>query len=53
MSRSPADARGSARVAVVGAESPAGARLREALAELGIAGSRVDLFGVTGGEVVS
>lgn len=52
MSLSPARQAGSASVAVVGAESPDGTRVREALAALGVPGSRVDLYGATGGEVV-
>lgn len=36
---------GQARIAVVGAGSPAGALLREALAEQGVSGERVDLYG--------
>lgn len=51
---SPRSARpaGTARIAVVGAPTEAGARLREALAEHGVPGERVDLYGVTHGEVV-
>jgi len=51
MSRSSAE-RGTARIAVVGASTPEGARLREALAARGVPGERVDLYGATGGEVV-
>jgi aspartate-semialdehyde dehydrogenase len=40
------------RIAVVGAPTPEGSSLREALAERGVPGSRVDLYGTTGGEVV-
>ena len=43
---------GTARVAVVGAGTPSGARIRAALAERGIPGERVDLYADTGGEVV-
>lgn len=44
---------GTARLAVVGAETPAGARLRAVLARTGFPGSRLDLFGETSaGEVV-
>lgn len=39
-----------ARVAVVGAPTPEGGHLRQALAEHGVPGSHVDLFGSTGGE---
>ena len=52
MSRSGADLDGGARVAVVGASSADGHQVREALARAGVPGSRVDLYGVTGGEVV-
>src|SRR5262245_50992417 len=52
MSRSAAEGVRAARVAVIGAESPCGAFLREALAEQGVPGSRVDLFGATHGEAV-
>jgi aspartate-semialdehyde dehydrogenase len=41
-----------ARVAVVGAPTPDGTRLREALADRGVPGERVDLYGATHGEVV-
>jgi len=43
---------GTARVAVVGAGSAAGGRLREALTRAGVPAARVDLFGVTGGQAV-
>ena len=43
---------GKARVAVVGAPTTAGSRLREALAKHGVPGDQVDLYGGTGGEVV-
>jgi aspartate-semialdehyde dehydrogenase len=43
---------GTTRVAVLGAASPSGSLVREALAEHGVAGSRVDLYGVTHGEVL-
>jgi aspartate-semialdehyde dehydrogenase len=52
MSRPATDPERPARVAVVGAFSVEGAHLREALAEHGVPGSRVDLYGMTGGEVV-
>jgi aspartate-semialdehyde dehydrogenase len=52
MSRPAVDGIRAARVAVIGAESPCGAFLREALAEQGVPGSRVDLFGATHGEAV-
>lgn len=41
-----------ARVAIVGAEMPAGVKLREALAAHGCPGSRVDLFGTSRGEAL-
>jgi len=41
-----------ARLALVGAETPEGARIREALADRGISGERVNLFGRTQGEAV-
>lgn len=40
------------RVAVLGAESPEGVRVREALESRAVPGVRVDLFGATGGEAV-
>lgn len=40
------------RVAVVGAESPNGVQIRNALSDLGIAGERVALFGDTSGQAV-
>jgi aspartate-semialdehyde dehydrogenase len=43
---------GETRVAVVGAPTIEGAHVREALAERGVQGSRVDLYGTTRGEVV-
>lgn len=36
----------------MGASSPAGALIREALRDFGVPGSRIDLFGATGGEIV-
>jgi aspartate-semialdehyde dehydrogenase len=49
----PSDSRTiSARVAVIGAQSDEGARLREALVEFGVPGSKVDLYGTTQGELV-
>ena len=39
---------GAGRIAVLGAASPAGAHLKAALAEQGVPGSRVDLFGGDG-----
>ena len=50
MSPRRAEFTGTARIAVVGAETPAGARLRGALAGSGFPGSRVDLFGESPGE---
>ena len=41
-----------ARIAVIGATTPDGSRVRERLAGLGIPGSRVDLYGATRGEAV-
>lgn len=52
MSRSRAREEGAARVAVLGAGSPSGALIREALAGHRVSGSRVDLFGATCGDVV-
>ncbi len=49
MSPPSADARGPARVAIVGATTADGARLREALAAAGVPGARVDLY-AGGGE---
>jgi aspartate-semialdehyde dehydrogenase len=43
---------GGARIAVLGAASSDGTRLREQLALFGVPGSRVDLFGGTRGEAV-
>jgi aspartate-semialdehyde dehydrogenase len=43
---------GSARIAVVGAGSPDGSRIREALSRAGVPGARVALYGDTGGEAV-
>lgn len=44
MSLRPASSTGTARVAVVGAPSDEGTRLRHALAEFGVPGARVDLY---------
>jgi len=52
MSRRSAEPTGTARVAVVGAGSAAGTRVREALVRAGVPGERVDLYGSTGGETV-
>ena len=52
MSPPSASGNGSARVAVVGAPTAAGSRLREALVEHGVPGAQVDLYGGTRGEVV-
>lgn len=46
------DAGPRARVAVVGASTASGTRLREALARRGVPGSRVDLFGSADGDAV-
>ena len=43
---------GTARIAVVGASSPDGSRIREALSRAGVPGARVALYGETGGEAV-
>jgi aspartate-semialdehyde dehydrogenase len=48
----PASSGGTARLAVVGAATPDGGRLREALARRGIPGSRVKLYGTSSGEAV-
>jgi aspartate-semialdehyde dehydrogenase len=50
MSPRRADFTGTAHVAVVGAETPSGARLRAALAAAGFPGDRLDLFGEGPGE---
>jgi aspartate-semialdehyde dehydrogenase len=52
MSRRFTESNGRTRVAVIGAPSVEGSHLREALAERGVPGGRVDLYGATGGEVV-
>lgn len=52
MSRRCARSEGRARVAVVGAPTEEGTRLREALAKFGVPGERVDLYGATRGEAV-
>jgi aspartate-semialdehyde dehydrogenase len=51
MSRRSASRAGTARVAVVGSGAE-GALVREALAERGVEGKRVDLYGVTRGEAI-
>ena len=43
---------GAARVALVGADTVDGSRVRGALARSRVSGSRVDLYGTTHGEVV-
>lgn len=52
MSRHSADRAGRSRVAVVGAATSAGRHLRERLAERGVSGARVDLYGNSVGEAV-
>ncbi len=52
MSRRSANRAHATRLALVGAETPEGAHLREALAEFGLRGDRVDLYGTTAGEAV-
>lgn len=52
MARSLASRSGTARVALVGATSAYGARLRAGLAALGVPGERVDLYARTTGEAV-
>jgi aspartate-semialdehyde dehydrogenase len=52
MSRRSGRRTGQARIAVIGAASSDGSRLREQLAGFGVPGSRVDLFGGTRGETV-
>jgi aspartate-semialdehyde dehydrogenase len=52
MSRRYSKESNAARIAVVGAASSDGSRLREQLAVFGVPGSRVDLFGGTRGEAV-
>ena len=50
MSPRSAEFTGTARVAIVGAETPAGARLRAVLAAAGFPGARLDLFGENVGD---
>jgi len=52
MSRSSAELQLVGRVAIVGAPAETGVRLREALAEAGVPGARVDLYGASAGEMV-
>lgn len=52
MARRDADRAGESRVAIVGAETPQGRRIRRALEEAGVPGGRVDLFGATLGQAV-
>lgn len=52
MSRRSADRPGQTRIAVVGASTSAGLHLRERLAERGVPGARVDLYGASKGEAV-
>ena len=52
MSRRSTSSNGTARIAVVGAPTVDGFHLRAALAAHGVAGARVDLYGITRGEVV-
>ena len=52
MSRRVINRNGTARAAVVGATTGDGTRLREALAESGVPGSRVDLYAPVGGEAL-
>lgn len=52
MSRPSADRAGRTRIAVVGASTTAGLYLRERLAQRGIPGDRVDLYGASQGEAV-
>jgi aspartate-semialdehyde dehydrogenase len=52
MSRRVINRNGTARAAVVGASSGDGSRMREALAESGVPGSRVDLYAQVGSEAL-
>jgi aspartate-semialdehyde dehydrogenase len=52
MSRSSADLDRLTRVAVVGAQTTEGGRVRDALVEFGVPSARVDLYGATEGELV-
>jgi len=52
MSRRSARASGTARVALVGASTPEGARVRAALEALGVPGNRVDLYATATGEAI-
>jgi aspartate-semialdehyde dehydrogenase len=52
MNRRSAESNGKGRVAVIGAPTADGVRLRDALASAGVAGSRIDLYGTTRGEVL-
>lgn len=52
MTRRPAEGVSTARVAVIGADTPVGAAVRAALESSGVPGARVDLFGATRGEAV-
>ena len=52
MSRPSVNGQGTARVALVGASTVEGTRVRDALVNEGVPGSRVDLYGVTHGEVL-
>lgn len=52
MSARPARRNGTSRVAILGAETPSGAALREALARFGVPGARVDLYGRADGDAV-
>lgn len=48
----PAKSASASRIAVVGASTSAGSRLREELVRFGVPGSRVDLYGATQGEAL-
>lgn len=52
MNRRCAKSGGTARVAVIGAPTQEGTRLRKALAEFGVPGGRVDLYGSAAGEAL-
>ena len=53
MSRPCASSNGKARIAVVGASTVDGVHLRAALAQHGVSGARVDLYGATSGKEVA
>jgi len=52
MNRRSAESNGKGRVAVIGAPTVEGIRVRDALVSAGVPGSRIDLYGTTRGEVL-